>query len=124
MNANLYNGLTLAYIGDCVYELEIRKHFVSKGLTKVDDLHKTVIKYTCAERQSLVIKKLIENNILNDEEINIFKRGRNSKANKTRKGLSNQDYLAATGFEALIGYLHLIEKQDRIIELVNIAIMM
>ncbi len=122
MNANLYNGLTLAYIGDCVYELEIRKHFVSKGLTKVDDLHKTVIKYTCAEKQSSIIKYLVENNILSEEEVNIYKRGRNSKANKTRKNLSNQDYLAATGFESLIGYLHLCEKHERINEIVQIAL--
>lgn len=122
MNANLYNGLTLAYLGDCVYELEVRKHFISAGLTKVDELHKTVTKYTCAEKQSEIMKYLIDYSVLSDEEILMFKRGRNSKVNKTRKNLSNQDYLAATGFESLMGYLYLIKDEKRIAELVKISL--
>lgn len=122
MDANLLNGLSLAYIGDCVFELYIRKHHISLGLTKVFDLHKSVIKYTCAEHQSKTIKYLIDNNLLSEEELCIYKRGRNSNANKTRKTLSKQDYINATGFEALIGYLHLLNKEDRVIEIIKLSI--
>lgn len=122
MDYKMSSGLTLAYVGDAFYELNVRKHFVDTGLTKVDDLHKTVVKYTCAEYQSLVIKYFILNNILTDEEISIYKRGRNSNTNKTRKTLSKTDYNNATGFESLIGYLHLTCNDIRAIELINIAL--
>lgn len=122
MDAKLQGGLTLAYVGDAFYELEVRKHFVEQGLTKVDDLHKTVVKYTCAEHQSKVIKYFVDNNILTDEEITIYKRGRNSNTNKTRKTLSLADYNNATGLESLIGYLHLTNNDDRAKELIKISI--
>lgn len=118
----LIPGLPLAYIGDSVYELYIRLHFVQEGLSHVNDLHKIVIKYTCAEHQSLVIKYLIENKMLNDEEMMYFKRGRNSKTNKTRKTLSIEDYNNATGFESLMGYLYLNNNIARINEIVNISL--
>ena len=100
MNANSYNGLSLAYIGDAIFELYIRKYVLSLGYTKVNDLHKQVIKYTSGEGQSYFIHKFLELNILNDEEIMIFKRGRNSHVNSSRKNLELKDYLDATGFEA------------------------
>ncbi len=121
-NAKLLNGLTLAYLGDSIYELHIRKHFVEQGFQKVDDLHKLVVKYTCAEHQSKVMKELIENNILTKEEDMYFKRGRNSHVNKTRKTLSKQDYLLATGFESLMGFLYLNKEEKRIEELVMHAL--
>ncbi len=122
MEAGLYSGLTLAYIGDAYYELTVRKLIVNRGLTKVDDLHKTVIKYTCAEHQSKVIKYLLDNDILNEMEISIYKRGRNSNTNKTRKTLSKADYNNATGFESLVGYLHLTNNEVRANELINISL--
>lgn len=122
MDASLSAGLTLAYVGDAFYELNVRKYFVKKGLTKVSDLHKEVIKYTCAEHQSKAIKYFLENDILSDEEISMYKRGRNSNTNKTRKTLSVNDYNNATGFESLIGYLHLTDKDNRALELIEVSL--
>ncbi|MGL4948836.1 MAG: Mini-ribonuclease 3 [Anaeroplasmataceae bacterium] len=124
MQPNQLNGLTLAYIGDCFYELKIRQHFINIGLTKVNDLHKNVIKLTCAEFQSKLIMYMQEKLILTEEEIAIFKRGRNSNCMKTRKNLSKTDYLNATGFESLIGYLYLNNNIEKIDEICAIAINM
>src|SRR5574344_241300 len=119
MNANSLNGLSLAYIGDAVYELHIRKYVLSQGLGKVNDLHKKVVKYTCGNAQASAIHFYLANNILSEEEISIFKRGRNSHVHTSRKNMELQDYLDATGFEALIGYLYLQENNARIKELID-----
>ena len=94
MDIKLLNGLSLAYIGDAYYELLIRNHFVLKGLTKVNDLHKNVIKYTSGLAQSKFIHYFLENNILNEEEINIFKRGRNSHVHTSRKNTLENNWLS------------------------------
>ena len=120
MEVKLLNGLSLAYMGDAYYEIIIRKHFINLGFTKVNDLHKNVIKYTSGLAQSKFIHYFLENNILNEEEINIFKRGRNSHVHTSRKNLELKDYLDATGFEALIGYLYLNENIERINQLMDI----
>ncbi len=119
MDVNLLNGLSLAYVGDAYYELLIRQHFVDMGMMKVKDLHKHVIKYTSGLAQSNFIHYFLENSILNEEELNIFKRGRNSHVHTSRKNLDLKDYLDATGFEALFGYLYLNQSFDRINELME-----
>ena len=116
------NGLTLAYIGDAVYELYIREYVVNQGYTKVNKLHKEVIKYTSGNAQARFMHYFLENNILTDEEISYFKRGRNSHVNSSRRNMELKDYLDATGFEALIGYLYLSNNQERLKELITIAI--
>ena len=120
MDINLLNGLSLAYIGDAYYELLIRNHFIEKGFMKVNDLHKNVIKYTSGLSQSKFIHYFMENNLLSDEELTIFKRGRNSHVHTSRKNLELKDYLDATGFEALFGYLYLNKSFERINELMDI----
>jgi len=122
INPDLLNGLALAYIGDSVYEIYIRKYILSLGLSKVNTLHKNVIKYTSGEAQATIIHNYLENNILTDDEINIFKRGRNSHVNSSRKNLDLKNYLDATGFEALIGYLYLKDEIKRMEELIELAI--
>lgn len=122
MTANSYNGLSLAYIGDAIYEIYIRKYVLSLGYTKVNDLHKHVIKYTSGEGQAYCIHKFLEQNILDEEEFNIFKRGRNSHVNSSRKNLELKDYLDATGFEALMGYLYLDNKIQRLEYLIDLCI--
>lgn len=122
MQANSFNGLSLAYIGDSVYELYIRKYVLSLGYTKVNDLHKIVIRYTSGDGQAYVIHKFMEANILSDEEMAIFKRGRNSHVSGSRKNLDLKDYLDATGFEALIGFLYLDNRTNRLEELINMSI--
>ena len=122
MNVNELNGLSLAYVGDAYYELVIRKYILSLGYRKVNDLHKKVIKFTSGTKQAEFIHYFLENNILTDEEMTIFKRGRNSHVNTSRKNINIQDYLDATGFEALIGYLYLTNNNDRIDYLIDLII--
>ena len=110
-----YNGLTLAYIGDASYELLVREYLLRKGITKVDTLHKEAIKYTCAEGQEKAFN-IIEDKLL-EEEITIFKRGRNSKSDRKARNASLASYKKATGFETLFGYLHLRKDIERINEL-------
>ena len=129
LNGRLYkmdykqlNGLTLAYMGDAVYEIYIRKYVISLGYSKVNELHKRVIKFTSGNAQAVLMHSLLEENLLTEEEINIFKRGRNSHVHTQRKNMNIQDYMDATGFEAVIGYLYLMENISRIEEIVEYAV--
>lgn len=122
MDLSKLNGLTYAYIGDGVYELFIREYVVGQGYSKVNTIHKKVIEYTNGGYQAFVIHKMLENNILTEEELNAFKRGRNSHVNTSRKNLELKDYLDATGFEALIGHLYLTDQKDRLNELLQYSI--
>jgi len=115
------NGLTLAYIGDAYYELEIRRYLIDKGYNQVKFLHNKAIKYTSGLAQARIIEYLLKNECLNEEEINAFKRGRNNSSSG-RKNLDAKTYVVATGFESLIGYLYLSKKQDRLDEIVKMAI--
>lgn len=105
--------LTLAYLGDTVYESFIREYLIRKNIfLKINDLHKKAIKYVNAKAQSKAIKGLEE--ILTEEEMNVFKRGRNHKKNTSAKNASVVDYRHATGFEALIGFLYLNGEDERL----------
>ncbi len=105
--------LTLAYLGDTVYESFIREYLIRKCIfLKINDLHKKAIKYVNAKAQSKAIKGLEE--ILSQEEERVFKRGRNHKKNTSAKNASIIDYRHATGFEALIGYLYLKNDTERL----------
>ncbi len=105
--------LTLAYLGDAVYESYIREYLIKKNIfLKINDLHKRAIKYVSATAQSRIIKTI--EGILTDEEVLIFKRGRNHKKNTGAKNAGVVDYRHATGFEALIGYLFLKEDTRRL----------
>lgn len=119
MDAKQANGLTLAYIGDAVFELYIRSYILDGGLTKVNELHKKAIEYTSAQAQANAIYYLLDNNLLSEEEITIYKRGRNSHVKTARKSTDLQTYLDATGFEALIGYLYLEKNEERLAEILS-----
>lgn len=116
------NATTLAYLGDSVYEVYIREHLICAGNFKVDRLHKAATKYVSAKAQSMIITKLREDKFLTDEEEGVFKRGKNRHTNTLPKNTSPIAYKEATGFEALIGYLYILGKNDRIIEIINKAI--
>ena len=105
MDAKLMNGLSLAYIGDAYFEIMVRDYLLEKGITKVNELHKEAIKFTSGEAQAKFIDLFFENNILTENEIDIYKKGRNS-ATSHRKNLSGAEYQKATGFEAVIGFLY------------------
>ena len=119
MNTNLVNPLVLAYVGDAIYELEIRKRIVLTGVNKVNDLQKICTKYVSAKGQSSFIEKMIDAGILSEDEIDIYKRARNSHVKSHPSNTDIVTYKRATGFEALFGYLYLNNKYDRIIELVE-----
>ena len=105
--------LVLAYLGDTVYESYVREYLIRKNINKkVNDLHKSAIKYVNAKAQATVIHA-IEEELTEDEE-RIYKRGRNQKSHTSPKNADIIDYKHATGFEALIGYLYLNEEYERL----------
>lgn len=112
-----YSPLTLAYIGDAVYEVVIRTLVISDGNTQVNKLHKRASYYVKANTQAKLIKLLMEE--LTEEELHYYKRGRNAKSYTSAKNASIGDYRMATGFEALVGYLYLTNQSARMIELVK-----
>lgn len=115
-----YSPLTLAYIGDAIFDVIIRSILVNKGNTAVNKLHKRASDIVKAGAQSAFIKALMDN--LTEEEADIYRRGRNSKPHTKAKNATTMDYLDATGFEAVVGYLYLTDNMDRICELVELGI--
>lgn len=107
------NPLTLAFVGDAVYELYIRTHILSQnsGLSP-HKMHKEAIRYVKAHSQSEIIKKLQEN--LTEEEVYFFKRGRNAKSGTVPKNADVQEYRFATGLECLVGYLYATGNMERL----------
>lgn len=112
-----YSPLGLAYIGDAVYEVIIRSVVLERGNRAVNELHKRTTKYVKAEAQSEIIQELLPE--LTEEELAVYKRGRNAKSYSTAKNASVSDYRKATGLEALIGYLYLQNQMPRVLELVK-----
>lgn len=112
-----YSPLTLAYIGDGVYELIIRTVVVERANRNVNDLNRIAVRYVKASAQAEIIEALQP--FLTEEEAEIYKRGRNAKPHSAAKNASLSDYHKATGFEALIGYLYLADRTDRVLELVK-----
>ncbi len=107
MDANNINVIALAYLGDSVYEVYIRRMLINKGYVKVDDMQKKAVKYVSAKGQVEILNKLMDNNILSDIELDIVRRGRNYKRSIHPKNTDIVTYKSSTGFEALIGYLYL-----------------
>lgn len=121
MDYNQLNGLSLAYLGDAVFELIIREYLLNKGYSKVNTLNKKCVEFTSGKAQADFIYFLINGKILNNDELSIYKRGRNSHIGSVRKNIDVETYLAATGFEALIGFLYLRDK-DRLNEIIKLII--
>ena len=115
-----YSPLTLAYIGDGVYDLIIRSIVVNHGNKQVNKLHKETSSLVQASTQSLMMRTMQE--YLTEEEHGIYKRGRNAKSISPAKNQSITDYRRATGFEALIGYLYLKKELKRMLDLVKIGL--
>lgn len=115
-----YSPLTLAYVGDAVYELVIRTMIISKGNAPVNKLHKRSAALVKAPTQAQMMK-VIEP-LLSEEELHIYKRGRNAKSYTSAKNASVIDYRIATGFEALMGWFYLQERQERMLELIKIGL--
>lgn len=114
--SNEYSALSLAYIGDCVYEMYVRSYLLGKGNRRVNDLHRMATQYVRAKAQAEFYYKIED--ILTDDEKAVFHRGRNTKSHPP-KNADVIEYKIATGVEALIGYLYIESKSDRISELMS-----
>lgn len=112
-----YSPLTLAYIGDAVYDLIIRSYVVAQGNVPNKELHGRVIKHVSAVAQAALVDRIIDT--LSEEELSVYRRGKNSKPSSMAKNASQKEYLKATGFEALIGFLFLKGEDDRIFEIIK-----
>ena len=115
-----YSPLTLAYIGDAVYDLVIRSVLVNRGNTAVNNLHKKASAIVKAPSQAAVAASILEE--LTEEEKDIYRRGRNSKPHTKAKNASTMEYLEATGLEAVVGFLYLKGDTDRALDLIKLGL--
>ena len=109
-----YTGAVLAYIGDAVYEVQVRRILVEKGYFKGNRLHKEAVRRVNAPVQSRLSQRMLERGMLTPEEEEIFKRGRNAKPKYIPKQANVGEYTNSTGLEAVIGYHFLLGNQNRI----------
>lgn len=120
VNIDSYSPLTLAYIGDCVYDLIIKTLVISEGNKQVKKLHQETSKIVQASAQSEMMRVIQE--VLTEEEHAVYRRGRNTKSVSPAKNQSLTDYRRATGFEALMGWLYLQDDWKRMIDLIKIGL--
>ena len=118
-DVNLINGIALAFEGDAVYSMYIRRHLIFQGLTKPNQLHREATKYVSAKAQANLISLMLEEGILTEKEENIYKRGRNANSHTKAKNTDIVTYRMSTGFEAVMGYLHMTEAIERLEELID-----
>ncbi len=122
MDYKFRNVLALAYVGDSIYEIYIRKYLFLKGIEKVNNLQKEAINYVSARGQAKYLREMINNDFLTEEELQLVTRARNHKSHASPKNTDVVTYHDATGLEALIGYLFLSGKEDRVAEIMNFII--
>ena len=119
VNVAEYSPLTLAYIGDCVYELIIRTNLVFQANAPVNKLNQKASRLAKAQTQAIMIEGIMDS--LTPEEVSAYKRGRNANSYTKAKNATMGDYRKATGFETLIGYLYLQKQFERIMEIVRMG---
>jgi len=119
VDVKTYSPLTLAFIGDCVFDMIIRSYVVAQGNRGTEGLHKSKSKIVKASAQAAMIDRIYDS--LTPEEQDIYRRGRNAKSHTMAKNASMSDYRKATGLEALCGYLYLQDQMARILELVKLG---
>lgn len=119
MNPLEVNVLVLAYLGDAIYEIYVRKYLVKKGIANVNDLQNESLKYVSAKGQAAILKNMLDSDFLYDDEIDVVKRARNYKTTSHPKSCDIVTYKYATGLEALIGYLDLMNNNERIDKIMN-----
>lgn len=112
--------LVLAYVGDAVYEVFIRTMLIAQSNVPVHKLHRRSIEYVKAKAQSDIIHRIMES--LNADELDVVRRGRNAKSGTIPKNADVTEYKYATGFEALIGYLYLKNDNERLMEILKMAV--
>jgi len=115
------NSLALAYMGDAVLEIYVRRHLLYSGKVKPNHLHREATKYVSAKGQAKVVHQLMEDDFLSNEEMAVLKRGRNAKSGSIPKNTDVQTYRYSTGFEAVLGYLYMAHKEERLEEIIQAA---
>ena len=119
MNVLEINVLVLAYLGDTIYENYVRRFLISKGIGNVNDLQKEAVSYVSATSQAKYLTSMIDQSFLTEEELDVVKRARNYKTTSHPKSCDIITYKYATGLEALIGYLDLQNRGERVNEIMN-----
>lgn len=114
-----YSPLTLAYIGDCVYDLVVRTVLVKRANKPTDLLHRETAQVVRAVAQSEAARRLME--AFTPQEMAVYRRGKNARPHTTAKHATKKEYLQATGLEALLGYLYLDGQYERVVQLVKMA---
>ena len=117
---NQLSPLTWAYIGDCIFELYVRTKLVNNTNLKPHSLHLKAISFVKAKSQAEMLNNIYE--LLSDEEKDIVRRGRNAENHHLPKNANIQEYMYSTAFEALLGYLYLTKKEERLKEIIEIAL--
>lgn len=121
MKPELINVLALAYLGDSIFEVYVREYLlVEKGIMKPDLLQREAKFFVSAKAQSAFMQEALKQRWLTEEEVNIYKRGRNAKSRHVPKNTPIMTYNQSTGFETLIGHLYLLGKQERIAEIFDL----
>ncbi len=115
MNLREISTHALAYLGDSVIELRVREKLVNAGIARSGELNKAALDYVKADRQAAAMRRILP--LLSEEELQVFKRGRNLSGGNIPKSATVTEYRTATGMEVLFGYLHLAERHRRIDEL-------
>ncbi|MBF0806360.1 Mini-ribonuclease 3 [Streptococcus sp. WM07] len=118
-DVRLINGIALAFDGDAIYSVYVRQHLILQGMTKPNRLHHVATHYVSAKAQAQLVQALLEQEMLSEEEVAIYKRGRNAHSHTKAKNTDVVTYKMSTGFEALLGYLHLTDQIERLEELVH-----
>lgn len=119
MNTKEINVLVLAYLGDTIYENYVRRFLIKSGIANVNDLQKKAVSFVSASNQAKFVTKMLNDNFLNSDEIDVFKRARNYKSTSHPKSCDIITYKLATGLEAIIGYLDFENKKERINEIMK-----
>lgn len=121
VDAKQLNSLALAYMGDSVFEIYVRRHLLQSGKVRPHFLHREGTKYVSAKAQCHILFQMMENELLTDEEKAVVMRGRNAKSGTIPKNTDVQTYRYSTAFEALMGYLYLTGAEKRLEELISKA---
>jgi len=116
------NSLALAYMGDAVLEIYVRRHLLYNGKVRPNMLHREATKYVSAKGQAKVVHQLMEDEFFTEEEYAVLKRGRNAKSGTIPKNTDVQTYRYSTGFEAILGYLYLANREERLEEIIKAAL--
>lgn len=114
------SGNVLAFVGDAVLSLQVREYLIELGHSRLNRMQEASTLFVSAKSQATFMNYLLENDLINEDEMIYYKRGRNAKSKTMAKNADMLEYRIATGFEALWGYLYLSKQEERLDELWNL----